>query len=380
MPLITPLLATSWLLSKLFRGQSGGRNFTGSKTGKRYMKQYRDKFVQYFPTLVTELTQRQLFDSSLKHGVEHLKEVVEYNVMGGKMNRGLMVVVSLCHLVGDRPLTAEEERLAFTLGWCIELMQGAFLVADDIMDHSLTRRGKPCWYKQKHINLLAVIDSLWLEGSIFNLLKKNFHHQPCYADLLDLFHSVEDYTETGQTLDLLTAPEDRIDFTQFTPERYQAIVVYKTAYYSFCLPVRAAMYMVGINDKESHEMAEKILIEMGEFFQIQDDYLDCYGDPKVTGKVGTDIEDNKCSWLVVQALSRATSDQRALLEVNYARNDASCVEKVKELYEVMNIKQLYFDYEDNSYQKLSKLVDQCGQWLPPDLFLEYMEKLYKRNV
>ena len=43
---------------------------------------------------------------------------------------------------------------------------------------------------QKHINLLAVVDSLWLEGSIYNLLKKNFHHEPYYADLLDLFHSV----------------------------------------------------------------------------------------------------------------------------------------------------------------------------------------------
>ena len=41
----------------------------------------------------------------------------------GKMNRGLMVVVSLCHLVGDRPLTAEEERLAFTMGWCVEMVR-----------------------------------------------------------------------------------------------------------------------------------------------------------------------------------------------------------------------------------------------------------------
>ena len=47
----------------------------------------------------------------------------------------------------------------------------------------------------------------------------------------------------------------------------------------------------------------------------QDDYLDCYGDPAVTGKVGTDIEENKCSWLVIQALQRATPEQREILEV-----------------------------------------------------------------
>ena len=50
-------------------------------------------------------------------------------------------------------------------------------------------------------------------------------------------------------------------------------------------------------------------------YVIQDDYLDCFGDPAFTGKVGTDIEDNKCSWLIVQALARASKDQRAILEV-----------------------------------------------------------------
>ena len=47
----------------------------------------------------------------------------------------------------------------------------------------------------------------------------------------------------------------------------------------------------------------------------KDDFLDCYGDPAVIGKVGTDIEENKCSWLVVQALSRVTAEQRAVLQV-----------------------------------------------------------------
>lgn len=47
----------------------------------------------------------------------------------------------------------------------------------------------------------------------------------------------------------------------------------------------------------------------------QDDYLDCYGDPALTGKVGTDIQDNKCSWLVVECLRRVTPEQRQILEV-----------------------------------------------------------------
>ena len=53
---------------------------------------------------------------------------------------------------------------------------------------------------------------------------------------------------------------------------------------------------------------------------LQDDFLDCFGDPTVTGKVGTDIEENKCSWLVVQALQRATLSQREVLMVSTNAN------------------------------------------------------------
>ena len=47
----------------------------------------------------------------------------------------------------------------------------------------------------------------------------------------------------------------------------------------------------------------------------QDDYLDLFGDSSVTGKIGTDIQDGKCSWLVVQCLQRASPEQRQILQV-----------------------------------------------------------------
>ena len=125
-------------------------------------------------------------------------------------------------------------------------------------------------------------------------------------------------TVIGQGLDLITPPKvtDKFDFKNYTEEQYKSIVVWKTAYYSFCLPVQSALYMAGIDSEEVHKKCRAILIEMGTFFQIQDDYLDCYGDPKITGKIGTDIEESKCGWLIIQALKKSNPEQKIILEVN----------------------------------------------------------------
>lgn len=73
----------------------------------------------------------------------------------------------------------------------------------------------------------------------------------------------------------------------------------------------------GVHSAEAFKQCHDILIPLGEYFQVQDDYLDCYGDPAFIGKIGTDIQDNKCSWLINQALVIASPEQRKVLDVSY---------------------------------------------------------------
>lgn len=336
-------------------------------------------FESQFEEMVTELTERDLKDPVLSDALQRLREVLLYNAHGGKRNRGLSVIGSLRELVPPTALTQDVVQRALVVGWCIELLQAFFLVADDIMDGSVTRRGQPCWYKRDGIGLDAINDAFLLEASIYRLLRKYCRDQPYYVHLLELFTETSFQTELGQALDLMTAPPGHIDLNRFTIERYRAIVKYKTAFYSFYLPVAAAMYMTGITSEEEHINAKHILLEMGEFFQIQDDYLDCYGDPAVTGKIGTDIQDNKCSWLVVTALEVMTPEQRAELEACYGRHDEASVEKVKALYDTLKMPELYRAYEDESYQRLQKLIARHAENLPHSVFLNFAKKIYKRN-
>ncbi|XP_038166830.1 farnesyl pyrophosphate synthase isoform X2 [Arvicola amphibius] len=341
--------------------------------------QDRQDFVQHFSQIVKVLTEDELGHPETGDAIARLKEVLEYNAVGGKYNRGLTVLQAFRELVEPRKQDAESLQRALTVGWCVELLQAFLLVADDIMDSSLTRRGQICWYQKPGIGLDAVNDALLLEACIYRLLKLYCREQPYYLNLLELFLQSSYQTEIGQTLDLITAPQGHVDLGRYTEKRYKSIVKYKTAFYSFYLPVAAAMYMAGIDGEKEHANAMKILLEMGEFFQIQDDYLDLFGDPSVTGKVGTDIQDNKCSWLVVQCLLRATPQQRQILEENYGQKDPEKVAQVKALYEALDLPAVFLKYEEDSYSRLKSLVEQYSAPLPPAIFLELAKKIYKRK-
>ncbi|WAR03500.1 FPPS-like protein [Mya arenaria] len=337
-----------------------------------------EQFDEIFPELVDLLVNPGLNDPEKADAYRWFKEVLEYNVPHGKKNRGIFVVMAYKHLhpnANDADL-----KIARILGWCIELLQAFFLVTDDVMDQSFTRRGKPCWFRKEKVGLEAVNDAVYLEACVYRILKHYIRSKPHYVDIMELFHEITLSTITGQCLDMTVSPAPgTVDFAKYTLEKYNAIVKWKTAFYSFYLPVAVAMYMVGEAEEENHMAAKTILLKMGQYFQVQDDYLDCYGAPDVIGKIGTDIQDNKCSWLVVTALSRASPHQVQILQTNYGSSDEQKVAKVKQLFKELNLEQAFREFEETSYTEITELIDTYEGRLPKQLFTELVQKIYKRN-
>lgn len=381
--------------------------------------------------LVSEATASGGADGEGKTAAQRwMDEMLEYNVPGGKLNRGISVVDTIRVLMehgcggGARDAAHEAELLfqARVVGWCIEWLQAFFLVADDIMDGSVTRRGQPCWYLVDHVKMNACNDCILLECHIYRLLKMFVAGSRCYAQILDLFHDVTYQTSVGQMLDLITAPVGKADLSKYTLETYKNIVKYKTAFYSFVLPVCSAMLLLGVDGAREHEIAREVLLPMGEYFQVQDDFLDAFGDPEVIGKVrastergcppagarvrfptlinphqppartpiparlgngrrrqvGTDIEDSKCSWLIVQVMRRASEAQMAVVKAHYGGSGAESVAAIKALYREMGIEQVYRDYEQECYASLTKMIGDQDK-LPKEVFTKFLEKIFKRS-
>ncbi len=292
-----------------------------------------------------------------------------------------MSVVDTSSLLLSRPLADDEYFRSAALGWMTELLQAFFLVSDDIMDSSKTRRGSPCWYLMPNVGMIAINDAFMLESSIYILLRKHFRQEKCYVDLLELFHDITFKTELGQTGDLLTAPEDHVDLSNFSMEKYTFIVIFKTAYYSFYLPVALSLYLLDLATPKNLQQAKDILIPLGEYFQIQDDYLDNFGAPETIGKIGTDIQDNKCSWLINQALKRASQSQRKVLERNYGQKDSTKEAEVKKVFAELKLDEVYRQYEEEKVGEIRKMISQVDETegLKKEVFEGFLGKIYKRK-
>ncbi|CAM1508231.1 Fc.00g050790.m01.CDS01 [Cosmosporella sp. VM-42] len=338
------------------------------------------EFESVYPKLEAALLDHAKSYKLPQEQLDWYKRSLNVNPLGGKCNRGMSVPDSVS-LILEKPLSEDQYFQAATLGWMTELLQAFFLVSDDIMDSSITRRGAPCWYRQEGVGMVAINDAFMLEAAIYTLLKKYFKSHPAYVDLIELFHETTFQTEMGQLCDLLTAPEDKVDLDNFSMEKYSFIVIYKTAYYSFYLPVALALLQLNLATPKNLKQAEDILIPLGEYFQIQDDFLDNFGLPEHIGKIGTDIKDNKCSWLVNQALTVATPEQRKILEQNYGQKDDEKEKVVKKLYDDLKLKDIYEEYEEKRVGEIKSLINNIdeSEGLKKTVFEAFLAKIYKRS-
>lgn len=214
-------------------------------------------FLTVFNALTEEVLQDVDQYSLPPRTRDYMKRMATYNVPKGKLTRGLTVISALKELKYEgKALPAAEYQRAATLGWCVEWLQAMFLVMDDIMDESETRRGQICWYLQPDVKMNAINDGLLLEAQIYVILKKYFGsvraadershacldccrgctmlrpcllaipppQDPCYVQLLELLHETTHQTALGQFLDLTTSEPDKVDFDRFSLTVYTDIV------------------------------------------------------------------------------------------------------------------------------------------------------------
>jgi farnesyl diphosphate synthase len=320
---------------------------------------------------------------------EWIERMLKYNTEGGKMTRGLMVVESAVLLFKAKGITIDNTAMCkfAVLGWCIEWLQAWLLVADDMMDESVTRRGQPCWYKSKTkqgnpVGTIAINDAVTIEALVFKILKRHFAKDECYVQLVDLMLETTFQTELGQLLDTMC---DNLELSDFSLDRWQSIVTYKTAFYSFYLSVAFAMTYAGIEDPKAYDSARTILIKMGVYFQAQDDYLDCYGTPEQIGKIGTDIESKKCGFLFCNAYNglttpKITPAQKALLDSKYGKCKVGSEDEkaIKKLYDELNLKPLYEKYEQDAYDEIMALKATVTE-VPWEVFEVFLHKIFKRK-
>lgn len=285
--------------------------------------------------------------------------------------------------MSSKQLGETELKQLTALGWTIEWMQASFLVADDMMDSSITRRGHPCWYLVEEVGNAAVNDSLILLTQMELILDDYLGEHKQYSKMRRMLLETTYQTELGQLLDLTTQPPGatEVDLNLYTIERYKKIVKYKTAFYSFAAPVALGMYFADITNEALHLKVRDVCLIMGEYFQIQDDVLDCYGLPEVIGKIGTDIEDAKCSWLVVQALNAATEEQKILLKNNYGKKDHACVQRVKELFVELKLQAVFDEYETRVVSEINEKIAELGKIdkRVEDICEGLLKKIYKRE-
>jgi len=240
---------------------------------------------------------------------------------------------------------------AWHVATAIELFHNFTLIHDDMMDKAPLRRGLPTVHT-KYGDSTAL-----LAGDVMLIVAYEYLNKisPLYLQrIIGIFNKTAKQVCEGQQLDMDFEKQDNV-----VPGDYLHMIELKTS-----VLLAASLEMGAIlggasagNCRHMYEFGKNL----GVAFQVQDDYLDAFGDPEKFGKdVGGDIRQNKKTFLLLHALQNANGEQQAELRQLMLSNNPDKVEKVLAIYRACNVdgwaKDLIQEYIAKALQHLEDVA------------------------
>lgn len=209
----------------------------------------------------------------------------------------------------------------------LETYHNYTLLHDDLMDNAGVRRGRPTVHKKWNANTAILSGDTMLSLAYLHLANSKTEN---LKDALDLFTVTALEVSEGQQYDMEF--ETRTDVKE---EEYIEMIRLKTSVLLACALKMGAL-LAGASAEDA-ELIYKFGEKVGLAFQLQDDYLDVYGDPVVFGKaIGGDITSNKKTYMLINAWNRSEGETRSELNHWLGVSDFDREEKIKAVTNIYN--------------------------------------------
>jgi geranylgeranyl diphosphate synthase type II len=291
-------------------------------------------------------TVKELFEKeSFIQQPKELYEPIDYTLaLGGKRLRPTLLLAS-CEMFGGDICRAASAAVG------IEVFHNFTLLHDDLMDKSPLRRGKETVYRRWNENI-AILSGDTMFALAYRYFLRQWH--PNMEAILRTFTETAIGVCDGQQYDMNFETQADVSIAD-----YMKMIELKTA-----ILLAGAMKIGALYAEASEKDIDTLYragISIGLAFQLQDDLLDAYGDVAVFGKqTGTDIKDNKKTYLYLKALQDADNAKQQTLRQLFATTPENPEEKIKTvigIYNQLNIKQKVEQEIDRLFDEGQKLIN-----------------------
>ena len=308
------------------------------------------------------LVNYEIKDSYNKREPKRLYLPIDYSMsVGGKRIRPVLCLMA-CNLF------TEDVSLAVKPAVGLEIFHNFTLLHDDIMDNADVRRNQPTVHKKWDENTAILSGDAMMIESYNYFLKLS---PELLSSTLKVFNQTALEVCEGQQYDMDFETQDSVK-----EEDYIEMIRLKTAVLlAGALKIGA---LIGGANKEDANHIYNFGINMGLAFQLQDDYLDTFGDETTFGKrIGGDILENKKTFLLINALEKAPKLIRPLLQNNI--DESTKIKEVTEAYQQLEVDHLAQDRILKYYKKaLGSLSEIKIDDSKKTMLLAFINKLKER--